>query len=94
MIHRTALCTVRAGEMARMKAMHAEKNAATTTPARRRTRTSMARPVAVATRKTSTMATMAPANAARGSAHEPAATQPNARTSTAPTDAPPEIPRI
>ena len=29
MIHRTALCTVRAEEIDRMNAMHAEKNAAT-----------------------------------------------------------------
>jgi hypothetical protein len=77
-----------------MKAIHALKNAPITTPARRRTRTSMVRPEAVATRNTSAMARSAPANAARGSAHEVVPARPSASRVTAPTDAPPEIPRI
>ena len=94
MIHRTALWTVRAEETDRMKAMQAEKKAATTTPASSSTRTSRGRPVAVATPKTITIAKSAPANAASGSVHEVAPAHPSESTSTAPTDAPPEIPRI
>jgi len=93
MIQWTALCTVRASEIDRMKAMHAVKNAATTTPASRRTRTSMPRPEAVATRKTRRIASSAPAKAASGSGQDAAPT-PRDRTSTAPTEAPPEIPRM
>ena len=77
-----------------MKAMQAEKNDATTTPASNRTRTSIACPVAVATRNTSTIARSAPAKAAKGRLHDPSPAQPKASTVTAPTDAPPEMPRM
>ena len=55
-----------------MKAIQAEKNAAMTTPESSSTRTSMGRPVLVATRKTRMSAMRAPPKAASGRTHEPA----------------------
>ncbi len=74
--------------------MQALKNAPTTTPASRSTRVSRMRPTLRAIPKTSPIASNAPANAARGSASVETAARPNTVAPTAPTAAPPEMPRM
>ena len=93
-IHRTALLRLGASESVKISEIHAEKNAPVTTPANKRTRTSIFWLWLEETANTMDIAKRDPIKAAAGRVHAYEATNPRERTNTAPVAAPLEIPRM